>query len=49
MGGRIKIQSDLEKLDNWSEVTWMKFKEDKCKVLQPGAKNPMHSYKVGII
>ncbi|CAM5081660.1 unnamed protein product [Natator depressus] len=44
---RIKIHNDLDKLEKWSEVIWMKFSKDKCKVLHLGRNNQLHAYKMG--
>lgn len=33
---RIRIQSDLDKLENWSELNRMKSNDDKCRVLHLG-------------
>lgn len=43
----IRIQNCLNKLENWSEVSMMKFNKDKCKVLYLERKNQMHEYKMG--
>lgn len=34
--GRIRIQSDLDMLEKWSETNWTTFNEDKCKVWHLG-------------
>ena len=45
--GRALIQSDLQKIYEWS-ITWgMKFNLDKCKTLHLGNGNEKHSYVMG--
>ena len=42
----VKIQSDLQKLVEWSNTWQMKFNADKCKVLHFGRKNEQFNYKI---
>lgn len=44
---RIRIQNDLDKLENWSEINKVKFSKEKCKVLHLERKNQLHNYKMG--
>ena len=42
-----KIQNDLHKLVEWSNIWQMKFNADKCKVLHFGNKNKHLAYNIG--
>jgi ribonuclease P/MRP protein subunit RPP40 len=44
-----KIQSDLDKLKNWSNTWQLKFNESKCKVLHVGPKNQHNNYNINSI
>jgi len=45
MKGCAAIQEDLDRLDNWTERTLMKFSKGKCRVLHLRRNNSMHRYK----
>ena len=44
---RIRIQDDLDRLENWAKMNKMNFNGKKCKVLHLGRKNQMHHYRMG--
>jgi hypothetical protein len=44
---RVGLQSDLDKLHEWSKKWQMKFNVDKCSVVHLGKNNVHHSYKLG--
>ena len=47
LGGRDKLQLDLDRLQGWVEENRMGFNTDKCRVLHLGRKNQQHTYRLG--
>lgn len=44
---RIRIQTDLDRLESWAKANKMNFNKEKCKILHLGRKNERHKYRMG--
>lgn len=45
--GKTAVHRDVESPEEWANRNFMKFNKDKCKVLDPGRKNPLQGYRLG--